>query len=567
MALKMKLVFPLLVVLLVSTDAKFPDFGKLFGKLPYKKINIPSIAEKIRSKLPFLKSGAESPKSYVEPSGKKSPPTFCGSHDCPHFYEVKLNATDYTLRCYPESYRWVTTTVTGETSKQAGRTSFWRLFKYIQGANEEKMKIKMTVPVTNQIQPDTKSESFCKNNFTMSFFIPFKHQKNAPAPSDDNVHLTVVKPFCAYVRVYGGYSNMEKVEQHYNALVKSLKRDGLADDFQTDMMYSVGYDEPRKVFNRHNEIWLVSKKQSPAPDLLRTKSVSVEKEEKFPNFGKIFGKVSKWIDLPSIAEKIRSKFPFVKSKSSAEPAAEKSPPTFCNSYDCPEFYEVKLNASDYTLRCYSESYRWVTTTVTSENSRQAGRTAFWRLFRYIQGANEEKMKIKMTVPVTNQIQPDTKSESFCKNNFTVSFFIPFKHQKNAPAPSEENVHLTVVKPFCAYVRVYGGYSNMEKVEQHYNALVKALNRDGLGDDFSTDVIYTAGYNDPMEVFNRHNEIWLVSKKQSPAQLKKKGGGSRHLVNQKRAKFHCKNQAKKCILLTALPLYGRIGFLSLYLHVS
>ncbi len=112
--LQMKLVFPLLVVLLVSTDAKFPDFGKLFGKLPYKKINIPSIAEKIRTKLPFLKSGAESPKSYVEPTGKKSPPTFCGSHDCPHFYEVKLNATDYTLRCYPESYRWVSTTVTGK---------------------------------------------------------------------------------------------------------------------------------------------------------------------------------------------------------------------------------------------------------------------------------------------------------------------------------------------------------------------------------------------------------------------------------------------------------------------
>lgn len=57
---------------------------------------------------------------------------------------------------------------------------------------------------------------------------------------------------------------MKKVEQHYNALVEALKRDGLADDFQTDMMYSAGYDGPRKFRNRHNEIWLVSKKQSPA---------------------------------------------------------------------------------------------------------------------------------------------------------------------------------------------------------------------------------------------------------------------------------------------------------------
>ena len=129
------------------------------------------------------------------------------------------------------------------------------------------MKIKMTVPVTNQIQLDTESESFCKNNFTMSFFIPFEHQKNAPAPSADDVHLTVVKPFCAYVRVYGGWSNMWKVEQHYKALVTALKRDGLENDFHTDMMYSAGYDKPMKLLNRHNEIWLVSKKQIPKTDI------------------------------------------------------------------------------------------------------------------------------------------------------------------------------------------------------------------------------------------------------------------------------------------------------------
>lgn len=62
---------------------------------------------------------------------------------------------------------------------------------------------------------------------------------------------------------------------------------------------------------------------------------------------------------------------------------------------------------------------------------------------------------------------------------------------------------------------------MGKVEQHYNALVKALERDGLADDFRTDMIYSAGYDGPMKVLNRHNEIWLVSKSQRPAQLKNK----------------------------------------------
>lgn len=105
----MKLVVLLLVVLLVSTDAKFPKLGTLFGKF-----DIPSVAEKVISKLPFRKPGAESPTPYAEPSTKKSPPAFCDSHDCPEFYEVKQDATDYTLRCYPKSYRWVSTTVTGK---------------------------------------------------------------------------------------------------------------------------------------------------------------------------------------------------------------------------------------------------------------------------------------------------------------------------------------------------------------------------------------------------------------------------------------------------------------------
>ena len=160
---------------------------------------------------------------------------------------------------------------------------------------------------------------------------------------------------------------MGKVEQHYNALVKALERDGLADDFRTDMIYSAGYNGPRGFFNRHNEIWLVSKKQSPVQ--LENGNVPVEKEEKSPNLDTFFGKLT---DISSITEKIISKLPSVlksgaeSRKSYADPSAKKSLPSFCDSYDCPEFYEMKLNVTDYTLRCYPEPYRWVSTSVTGE---------------------------------------------------------------------------------------------------------------------------------------------------------------------------------------------------------
>ena len=225
----------------------------------------------------------------------------------------------------------------------------------------------MTVPVTMQIQPDTKPESFSKNDYTMSFFIPFKHQKDAPAPSAEDVQLTVVQPFCAYVRVFESRPNITKIEENYKALVEDLKSNGLGDDYRTDMMYSAGYNDPRSV-KQHSEIWLVSKRQSPAP--------LPENEKTQSMFGKYIGKIvgkmqSKDIDIPSMAKKIMSKLPFRKQEAeSPEPSTEttpsKSSPSFCSSHDCPKFYEVKLNATDYTLRCYPNRYRWVSTTVTGK---------------------------------------------------------------------------------------------------------------------------------------------------------------------------------------------------------
>lgn len=115
----MKLVLPLLVVLLVSTEAKFPNLGELFGKRPSKGFDIPSIAGKILSKLPFKipfsfrKPEVESPTPSVAPSSERSAP-FCSKYDCPSFYEMKVNTSDYKLRCYPKPYTWVSTSVVGK---------------------------------------------------------------------------------------------------------------------------------------------------------------------------------------------------------------------------------------------------------------------------------------------------------------------------------------------------------------------------------------------------------------------------------------------------------------------
>ena len=134
---------------------------------------------------------------------------------------------------------------------------------------------------------------------------------------------------------------------------------------------------------------------------------------------------------------------------------------------------------------------------------------FLRLFDYIQGANVKKMKIPMTAPVAVQIQPG--QGPFCKNNFTINFFVPFEDQANPAAPTDENVYISSFPAFTAYVKVYGGFSNFTDVQKYSEELSEELVKDGLGHTFREDLFFTAGYDSPFKLLNRHNEIWFIRK--------------------------------------------------------
>lgn len=134
---------------------------------------------------------------------------------------------------------------------------------------------------------------------------------------------------------------------------------------------------------------------------------------------------------------------------------------------------------------------------------------FMRLFDYIEGENVKKVKIPMTAPVAVEIQPG--QGPFCKNNFTVNFFIPFADQSSPIDPTNKEVFISSLPEFYAYVIVYGGYSNINKVQEYSEELGEALVKDGLGDTFRKDVFFYAGYDSPFKPLNRHNEIWYIRK--------------------------------------------------------
>eukprot|EP00064_Thunnus_orientalis_P001193 superscaffoldBa00000078_g1195 len=107
-----------------------------------------------------------------------------------------------------------------------------------------------------------------------------------------------------------------------------------------------------------------------------------------------------------------------------------------------------------------DSVKWVSTDETSFFMEIAAMRAFKRLYRYITGANDNGVYIQKT--------PDVKM----------------------------------------YVRSYGGWMTSMADSKKASSLSSALN--SVGAEYKRGFHYAVGYNSPMTMFNRHNEVWFVA---------------------------------------------------------
>ncbi|KAI8463957.1 MAG: SOUL-domain-containing protein [Monoraphidium minutum] len=179
-------------------------------------------------------------------------PWFCHDLECPK-YKVVENMTDIGIehRQYPVA-KWVTTVVEGKSYDSAVAAGFWRLFKYISGNNKDAAKVDMTAPVTVKVKPG--QGPACKDEFTISFFIPFEHQASPPQPSDDAVVIESRPALDVYVAAFGGWAKGSTYLQHAADAGDALEDKGLKID--SGFFYTAGYDSPFRLTNRHNEVWL-----------------------------------------------------------------------------------------------------------------------------------------------------------------------------------------------------------------------------------------------------------------------------------------------------------------------
>eukprot|EP00879_Flechtneria_rotunda_P000469 GHRR01000570.1.p1 GENE.GHRR01000570.1~~GHRR01000570.1.p1 ORF type:complete len:236 (+),score=52.48 GHRR01000570.1:86-793(+) len=198
-------------------------------------------------------------------------------------------------------------------------------------------------------------------------------------------------------------------------------------------------------------------------------------------------------------------------------------PWFCHELDCPNYSVVK-NLTEVNppveLRRY-EAGKWASTVVAGAKYDKAVAKGFWRLFKYISGNNEESAKVEMTAPVTVRVIP--AQGPFCEDNFTISFFVPFAFQSNPPKPSQEEVFIQHLPAQEVYVRGFGGWATGSTYVQEAANLTQDLEDSGY--DINTDHFYTAGYDSPFRLRNRHNEIWIPAAKKPTNQVAGEGSHS------------------------------------------
>ncbi|KAL2476539.1 SOUL heme-binding family protein [Abeliophyllum distichum] len=186
------------------------------------------------------------------------------------------------------------------------------------------------------------------------------------------------------------------------------------------------------------------------------------------------------------------------------------PPT-CNRIECPS-YDVIHTGNGFEIRRYN-STMWISTSPIDDISLVgATRTAFLRLFGYIQGNNSNKQKIEMTAPVITEVKPS--DGPFCASSFVVSFYVPKENQPNPP--SAKGLHVQKWGPTYVAVRQFGGFVNDDQVGEEaaslYASVAGTIWSDAIDKSYSgensTEYI-VAQYNSPFEFRNRVNEIWLT----------------------------------------------------------
>jgi hypothetical protein len=168
---------------------------------------------------------------------------------------------------------------------------------------------------------------------------------------------------------------------------------------------------------------------------------------------------------------------------------------FLNSQRNIETYAFTIIDSYETIEIRQyEASLFTSVQMSSNNYRKTSSKGFSVLAGYIFGSNNKEEKIAMTSPVAMSLKDST----------TMLFLVPKKYTiDNLPVPNDSRIEFKNIPEKRVAAISFGGWANDLKIASFKKKLIDVLNSKGIK---YTDNFYFLGYNAPMEVFNRKNEI-------------------------------------------------------------
>ena len=168
---------------------------------------------------------------------------------------------------------------------------------------------------------------------------------------------------------------------------------------------------------------------------------------------------------------------------------------FLNSQRNIETYAFTIIDSYETIEIRQyEASLFTSVQMPSNNYRKTSSKGFSVLAGYIFGGNDKEEKIAMTSPVAMSLKDST----------TMLFLVPKKYTRdNLPVPNDSSIEFKDVPEKKVAAISFGGWANDSKIASFKKKLIDVLSSKGIK---YTDNFYFLGYNAPMEVFNRKNEI-------------------------------------------------------------
>ncbi|KAA0705386.1 Heme-binding protein 2 [Triplophysa tibetana] len=180
--------------------------------------------------------------------------------------------------------------------------------------------------------------------------------------------------------------------------------------------------------------------------------------------------------------------------------------SFCTETKECLLFDLVCKGDGYEVRHY-EGAKWVTTEAESYFMEIAMSNAFGKLFKYITGENEAGAKIDMTAPVI--IKSKEKKSMWESSVYVLSFLLPSDYQANPPKPKDSSVYFTETPDMKVYVKSYGGWMITGIPTLKAKQLKTSLNK--VQASYESSYHYNVGYNSPMTMWNRHNEVWYIVK--------------------------------------------------------